>query len=161
MDSQGGEIFETGRSGTIAQMSVRVGLKVAGLLAIDEGYERIPVISCDHFGSALRHGLRSVPHQRCAERFHSRSVWRSATARPQTTWPSLLAVRRCHVCAALRRRPQCQPAFSLPLHYVAGDIVQTMLDFGLCRATWDLIGNEFTRPASEQHESIRSHDIVW
>ena len=40
-------------------------------------------------------------------------------------------------------------------------LMGTMLDFGLCRATWDLIGNEFTRPASEQHESIRSHDIVW
>src|SRR5207247_10954720 len=94
MDSQGGEIFETGRSGTITQMSVRVGLKVAGLLAIDEGYERIPVISCDKLGSALRHGLRSVPHQRCAERFHSRSIWRRTTARPQTTWLSLLAGRR-------------------------------------------------------------------
>src|SRR5206468_5543954 len=74
MDSQGGEIFETGRSGTIAQMSVRVGLKVAGLLAIDEGYERIPVISCDHFGSQCgavtfvqRYGdaLNANPHFHC------------------------------------------------------------------------------------------------
>src|SRR5438093_11021303 len=74
MDSQGGEIFETGRSGTIAQMSVRVGLKVAGLLAIDEGYEHIPVISCDHFGSQCgavtfvqRYGdaLNANPHFHC------------------------------------------------------------------------------------------------
>src|SRR5205809_807882 len=110
--------------------------------------------------AALPHQLRRSSSERRIKRFHSRLVWRVAAAGPAVAGSPLWAMWGRYLCAEIWRRFKCQSTLSLSLHYVARDIVTTMLGSGLCRAMWDLIGNEFTRPASEQHENIGSHDIV-